>query len=49
MYQRRGKENVSVPTVLHMPSSLSRPTLTLETPTPSTTDLGNIISLDSSL
>jgi hypothetical protein len=39
---------VSVPTVLSVLSSLSRPFLTLETSTLSTTDLDNILSLDSS-
>jgi hypothetical protein len=37
-----------VPTVPPVSSYLSRPSLTSETPTPSTIDLGNIISLDSS-
>jgi hypothetical protein len=45
VYQRKGK---NVPTVLPVSSSLSRPSLTRETPTPSIIDLGNIISLDSS-
>jgi hypothetical protein len=44
VYQRRGIENVL--TVTPVPSFLSRPSLILETPTPSTTNLGNIIPLD---
>jgi hypothetical protein len=48
VYQKRGNENVSVPTILHVPSSLFRPFLTLETSTLSTTDLDNILPLDSS-
>jgi hypothetical protein len=47
VYQRRRKENVPMPTVPPVPSSLSRPSPTPETPTPSTTDLGNLIPLDS--
>jgi hypothetical protein len=46
VYQKRRKENVYVPTVPPVPSSLSLPSLTPETPTQSITELDNIIPLD---